>query len=68
MPVGTVKSFDASKGYGAIKPADSSADIIANIDEIRKAGDTALVDGVRVNYTVTTTKAGKPVVERRRIL
>jgi hypothetical protein len=41
IPVGSVKSFNASRGYGSIKPAEGSADIIVQISEIKKAGDAA---------------------------
>jgi len=54
MPVGTVKFFNAQKGYGFIAPEDGSQDVFVHISAVEKAGLSTLLDGQRVSFDVVT--------------
>lgn len=53
MAVGTVKWFNANKGYGFIRPEDGSNDIFVHVTTVQRAGLHALLEGQRVSYDVT---------------
>jgi len=50
MAVGTVKWFNAQKGYGFIQPEDGSKDVFVHISAVERAGIARLNDGQRVSY------------------
>ncbi|MEZ2143272.1 cold-shock protein [Bradyrhizobium sp. DN5] len=56
MAMGTVKWFNATKGYGFIQPEDGGADVFVHISALEKAGYTNLAEGARVSYEM---KAGR---------
>ena len=47
MPTGTVKWFNATKGYGFIAPEDGSKDAFVHISAVERAGLTTLGEGQR---------------------
>lgn len=59
MPVGTVKFFNASKGYGFISPESGGPDSFVHISAVERAGLSTLEQNQRVNYEVETDKRGK---------
>jgi cold shock protein len=59
MPVGTVKFFNADKGYGFIQPDDGGQDSFVHITAVERAGMATLDKDQRVNYDVETGKNGK---------
>ena len=59
MNKGTVKWFNATKGYGFIQPEDGSKDIFLHISEVQKAGLRELRDGARVAFEVLSGRDGK---------
>jgi cold shock protein len=59
MPVGTVKFFNADKGYGFIQPDNGGADSFVHITAVERAGMATLQKDQRVNYEVETGKNGK---------
>ena len=67
MAMGTVKWFNATKGYGFIKPDRGGADVFVHISAVEKAGYTGLAEGAKVNYEVVTTRNGKTAAENLRI-
>lgn len=50
MPNGTVKWFNATKGYGFIQPEDGSADVFVHISAVERAGMSDLKDGQRLSF------------------
>lgn len=59
MPTGTVKFFNASKGYGFIAPEDGGKDAFVHISAVEKAGMTNLVQDQKVSYELETDQRGK---------
>ena len=49
---GTVKWFNAEKGYGFIAPDDGSADVFVHYSEIQSAGFRSLEEGQKVEFEV----------------
>jgi CspA family cold shock protein len=56
---GTVKFFNADKGYGFIKPDDGGRDIFVHITTVERAGMQSLNKGQRVSYEIEADKNGK---------
>ena len=54
MPTGTVKFFNAQKGYGFITPEGGDADVFVHISAIEQAGMRTLHEGQRVSFDVVT--------------
>ena len=50
MPQGTVKWFNAEKGFGFIAPDDGSADVFAHYSAITTSGYRTLTDNQRVEF------------------
>ncbi|MGE0667195.1 MAG: cold-shock protein [Sphingomonadales bacterium] len=50
MPVGTVKWFNSTKGYGFIQPESGGADIFVHISAVQRAGLQGLNEGEKVSY------------------
>ena len=53
MANGTVKWFNAQKGYGFIQPQDGGRDVFVHITALQQAGIQSLNEGQRVNYDLT---------------
>jgi len=52
MAIGTVKFFNAAKGFGFIAPEDGSKDVFVHISAIESAGMGTLSEGQRVSFDV----------------
>lgn len=59
MPVGTVKFFNATKGFGFIAPDGGGADSFVHISAVEKAGMTTLDKDQRIKFEVETDNRGK---------
>ncbi len=62
MSKGTVKWFDAKKGYGFIKP-ESGDDIFVHISELQKAGMSTLEEKQDVTFEISTEKGRKSAID-----
>jgi len=56
MATGTVKWFNAQKGYGFIQPSDGSRDVFVHITALQRAGIANLVEGQNVTYELVTER------------
>jgi len=59
MAIGTVKFFDAAKGFGFIQPEDGAKDVFVHKSAVESAGMKTLTEGQRVRFEVVTER-GKP--------
>ena len=66
VATGTVKWFNAAKGYGFISPANGGKDVFVHISAVEKAGYTGLADGAKVSYDEVPNK-GKMSAENLRL-
>ncbi|MDA4086908.1 cold-shock protein [Mycolicibacterium hassiacum DSM 44199] len=58
MPQGTVKWFNAEKGFGFIAPEDGSADVFVHYTEIQGTGFRTLEENQRVEFEVGQSPKG----------
>ncbi|MCI0466111.1 MAG: cold-shock protein [Beijerinckiaceae bacterium] len=56
---GTVKFFNAERGYGFIKPDGGGRDIFVHVTAVERAGLQSLNEGQRVSYEIEADKKGK---------
>ncbi|HET6236390.1 MAG TPA: cold-shock protein [Acetobacteraceae bacterium] len=66
MPVGTVKWFNATKGFGFIMPTDGGKDVFVHITAVQAAGLKGLNDGQKVSYEITMER-GKAAATNLRL-
>ncbi|HEV8520434.1 MAG TPA: cold-shock protein [Burkholderiales bacterium] len=59
MATGTVKWFNASKGFGFIQPDDGSKDVFVHISAVEGAGLSTLNEGQKVQFELVKGKDGK---------
>ena len=67
MTTGTVKWFNATKGYGFIQPDDGSKDAFVHISAVERAGLKSLRECQKVNYDVQAGKNGKTSAENLQV-
>ena len=58
MAIGTVKWFNASRGYGFITPDDGSPDVFAHTSSIAGSAPTELLEGQKVDFDAETGPKG----------
>jgi CspA family cold shock protein len=63
MPTGTVKWFNATKGFGFIKPDDGGADVFVHISALEQAGIASLNEGQKVSFQVLSEPKGKKAAD-----
>lgn len=63
MTIGTVKFFNATKGFGFIEPEDGSSDAFVHISAVERAGLSGLNEGQKVSYELQAGKNGKSSAE-----
>ena len=56
---GTVKFFNAERGYGFIKPDDGGRDVFVHVTAVERAGLKSLAEGQRISFDVEPDKKGK---------
>jgi cold shock protein len=67
MAEGTVKWFNADKGYGFIAPDDGTADVFVHFSAIQADGFRSLQENQRVTYTAGRGQKGPQAEEVRPI-
>ena len=56
---GTVKFFNATKGYGFISPENGGKDLFVHISAVQLAGMSTLIENQRVSFELETGSDGK---------
>jgi CspA family cold shock protein len=56
MAEGTVKFFNAQKGFGFIQPTDGGKDVFVHISAVERAGMSNLNEGQKVSYDVVSER------------
>ena len=59
MQTGTVKWFNAQKGYGFIQPSSGGPDVFVHISAVEAAGMATLDRDQRVSYELEEDRRGK---------
>jgi CspA family cold shock protein len=59
MPMGTVKWFNSTKGFGFIQPDDGGNDIFVHISAVEQAGMTGLSDDQKISYEMVEGRDGR---------
>jgi cold shock protein len=59
MSSGTVKWFNAQKGYGFIQPDDGTKDVFVHISAVQRAGIANLNEGQRLQFDLERGQQGK---------
>ena len=60
MAIGTVKWFNATKGFGFIQPDDGSKDVFVHVSAVERAGLSNLNEGQKLTYElVADRRSGK---------
>jgi len=59
MPVGTVKWFNTTKGYGFIAPETGEKDVFVHISAVERAGLTGLADNQKVEFELIEGRDGR---------
>jgi CspA family cold shock protein len=68
MTTGTVKWFNAAKGFGFIEPEDGSSDAFVHISAVERAGLHSLNEGQKVSYQLQPGQNGKKSAENLTIV
>jgi CspA family cold shock protein len=69
MATGTVKWFNAQKGYGFIQPDDADKDVFVHISAVERAGLRDLREGQKVSYEITQDRrTGKSSADQLKAL
>ena len=56
MATGTVKWFNATKGFGFIQPDDGGTDVFVHISAVERAGMGSLNEGQKISYDIVADK------------
>jgi cold shock protein len=59
MATGTVKWFNAQKGFGFIQPTTGGNDVFVHISAVERAGMDGLAEGQKVSYELETGQRGR---------
>mgnify|MGYP003707173387 CR=1 FL=1 len=67
MSMGTVKWFNATKGYGFIQPDDGGKDVFVHVSAVERAGLGTLQEGQKISYEIVADRrSGKQAADNLR--
>jgi len=65
VQTGTVKWFNAQKGFGFIEPTSGGSDVFVHISAVERAGMSGLNEGQKISFEIVTDKRnGKSSADR----
>lgn len=68
MTTGTVKWFNAQKGFGFIQPNDGGKDVFVHISAVERAGLAGLTDGQEISFElVSDRRSGKQSADNLKV-
>jgi cold shock protein len=67
MHTGTVKWFNAHKGFGFIQPESGGRDVFVHISAVERAGLPGLAEGQRITYELVSDPSGKTSADQLQI-
>lgn len=68
MATGTVKWFNATKGFGFIAPDEGGKDVFVHISAVERAGLTGLQDNQKIEYELQSGRDGRASAADLRLL
>ena len=69
MSTGTVKFFNATKGFGFIQPDDGAKDVFVHVSAVERAGLATIAEGQKLSFDVVTdSRSGKSSADNLQIL
>jgi cold shock protein len=64
MNTGTVKFFNATKGFGFIQPDNGASDVFVHISAVERAGMRTIVEGQKLTFDIVKdNRSGKSAAE-----
>jgi len=67
MATGTVKWFNATKGYGFIQPDEGGKDVFVHISSVQRSGLDGLPEGGKVDYEIEQDRQGRSSAAQLRL-
>lgn len=68
MATGTVKWFNATKGYGFIAPEDGGKDVFVHISALERAGIRSIDEGQKIEFELGRGRDGRASAENLRLV
>ncbi len=64
MNIGTVKFFDANRGFGFIQPDDGSKDVFVHVTAVERSGLSSIAEGQKLSFDVVEdSRSGKSAAQ-----
>jgi CspA family cold shock protein len=67
VPIGTVKFFNTTKGFGFIAPEGGGKDVFVHTGAVEAAGMSGLVEGQRVSFDIQPDAKGSKAVNLKNV-
>jgi CspA family cold shock protein len=67
MATGTVKWFNAIKGYGFIQPDDGGKDVFVHVTALERAGMNGLNEGQKISYQIEARQGKTSAVDLKTV-
>ncbi|MEL7092261.1 MAG: cold-shock protein [Pseudomonadota bacterium] len=68
MPMGTVKWFNTTKGYGFIAPEEGGKDVFVHISAVERSGLTGLADNQKVSFELQEGRDGRQMAAELKLV